>query len=448
MKFGRFIGDCATRLPLLGRFARDVALRSRARRARFGGQSGPAAGSTVSAWLEERWSALQPLSVFPTPSSGPRLSVVTDSVGPASLFGGVGTALVLSALLADRIGATLRLITRNDPPDASAVGAMLEANRVTLHMPLETVFAPVRGGRQLPVSESDYFLSTSWWTTRALLSSVRRERLAYLLQEDERMFYPHGDDRVRCWQTMCEPGLSIVVNSRLLFDHLATGHEPIPALAHSGAWFEPAFPAAGRALPQADGTGRRKLFFYARPNNLRNLFCTGLEALSAAIADGTLHPAEWDIYLVGKDVPDLVFPRGVRPQRIAGLNWAEYHALVASMDAGIVLMDTPHPSYPPLDLAAHGAAVLTNEHGAKTDLSCYSRNILLARPDAASLARGIDELVALARDRTARRTNLVADSICRDWTAALAPVIDRLAGQFQAGTRRRAAHIHSLSPAA
>ena len=468
MNLGRMIGDYAVNLPMVGPAARD--LQDRARRlhsrgpyrrgsAAFAPKSlattllqalpgGEPAVPTVAEWLEKRWWSLHPLRFFPIPSAGPRLSVVTDSVGAASLFGGVGTALVLSALLANRMGATLRLITRNDPPDASAVGRVLAANGVTLETPLEAVFAPTKGGRELPISDDDFFLSTSWWTTRALLSTVRRDRLAYLLQEDERMFYPHGDDRVRCGQTMCEPGLAVVVNSQLLFEHLADGPEPIPHLAERGAWFEPAFPAAGRTLAQPDASGRRKLFFYARPNNLRNLFHTGLEAISNAIAAGTLHPAEWDIHLVGKDVPDLLFPRGVRPTRIEGLNWNDYHSLVASMDAGIVLMDTPHPSYPPLDLAAHGAAVLTNAHGLKTDLSCYSRNILLEQPDMPSLARGIARMVMLARDHATRSANLRADQICRDWTVSLAGVVERLADHFNADARQAAAASVRLSRSA
>lgn len=457
MKIGRSIGDFAASLPGVGSVARTLQNRSRRlhRRGHHPGSPVEAAPKslaaaflqalpcgeppvpTVAEWLEKRWWAVQPLVFYPTPDAGPRLSIVTDSVNAGSLFGGVGTALVLATLAANRMGATLRLITRSEPPDTSAIARVLAANGVTPETPLETAFAPVHGSRELPITDNDFFLSTSWWTTGALLSSVRRDRLAYLLQEDERMFYPHGDDRVRCGKTMAEPGLMIVVNSRLLFDHLAEGPEPIPGLAETGEWFEPAFPAAGRVPRQPDENGKRNLFFYARPHHLRNLFHTGLEALAAAIAAGTLHPAEWTIHLVGKDVPDLIFPRGVRPRRVEGLSWTDYHSLVASMDAGLVLMDTPHPSYPPLDLAAHGAAVLTNVHGFKTDLSGYSRNILLEQPDMPALARGISRMVALARDDATRAANVRGDCISRDWTVSLGAVVDRLADHFTANNRSR-----------
>lgn len=442
MNVGRRIGDAAVGMPVIGPVARRLQDGARTWRQGRGALPSQPAGlaatllqalpgqppavPTVAEWLEQRWQALRPVDVFPVPRAGLRLSVVTDSVGQASLFGGVGTAIVLGALAANRLGATLRLVTRHDPPDLAAVGRVLAANRIRLEPPLEAALAPLDGGRALPVSDDDLFLSTSWWTTRGLLQSVRRDRLAYLLQEDERMFYPHGDDRVRCGLTIGENGLLVLVNSRLLLDHLVAGPDAIPGLAGRAVCFEPSFPAAGRDLAAPRSDGRRNLLFYARPHHLRNLFNTGVEALAGAIAAGVLDPAEWEIHFVGKDVPDLIFPRGVRPRRIEGLSWTDYHTLVASMDAGLVLMDTPHPSYPPLDLAAHGAAVLTNTHGLKTDLSRYSRNIITSSPDVPGLVRGLDRMVALARDRDTRATHLRADAIGRDWATSLAAAVDAL----------------------
>lgn len=453
MNVGRRIGDAAVGMPVIGPVARRLQDGARSwRKGRGPGPSAPpslaatllqalpgqpTAVPTVAEWLERRWQALRPVDVFPVPRAGLRLSVVTDSVGQASLFGGVGTALVLAALAANRLGATLRLVTRHDPPDLAAVGRVLAANGIRLEPPLEGALAPLDGGRSLPVSDDDLFLSTSWWTTRGLLQSVRRDRLAYLLQEDERMFYPHGDDRIRCGLTLGEDGLLVLVNSQLLLEHLVAGPDAIPGLAGRAICFEPSFPAAGRDLAAPRPDGRRHLFVYARPHHLRNLFHTGIEALAGAIAAGVLDPAEWEIHLVGKDIPDLLFPRGVRPRRVEGLSWSDYHALVASMDAGFVLMDTPHPSYPPLDLAAHGAAVLTNTHGLKTDLSGYSRNIIVSSPDVPSLVRGLDRMVALARDRDTRAAHLRADAIGRDWATSLAPAVDGLVQLASGGRANR-----------
>jgi hypothetical protein len=297
---------------------------------------------------------------------------------------------------------------------------------VQLEGSLQAVHAPHRGGRELPISEDDFFISTSWWTTRSLLATVPRERIAYLLQEDERMFYPHGDERLRCEQTLRDPGVLTIVNTRLLFDHLVEGPDPIPGFADRSTWFEPAFPPA-LAEPAARRRGKRRLFFYARPNNLRNLFELGIQALAEAVADGTFHPDTWDVFLVGKDVPDLAFPRGLRPHRVEGLDWAEYQSLVRTMDAGFVLMDTPHPSYPPLDLAAAGAAVLTNSRGLKQDLSRYSDNISVVSLTLPHLRAGLSGLARAACDDEARASAVATDRLCRDWSQALDAVVARIA---------------------
>ena len=81
--------------------------------------------------------------------------------------------------------------------------------------------------------------------------------------------------------------------------------------------------------------------------------------------------------------------------------------------------------------------MLTNVHGFKTDLSGYSRNILLEQPDMPALARGISRMVALARDDATRAANVRADRISRDWTVSLGAVVDRLADHFTANNQLR-----------
>ena len=79
--------------------------------------------------------------------------------------------------------------------------------------------------------ERDVIMTTSWWTTRAVLdSTLPRDQVVYLLQEDERMFYACGDERLLCQETLAEPDLAVVVNTRRLLDHL-TASGAIPHLA-------------------------------------------------------------------------------------------------------------------------------------------------------------------------------------------------------------------------
>lgn len=467
MKVGRIFGDTLSRVPVFGSFLKAVQERYRRFRLRLREKKSNTntfyakpfltkeiqkvwtKRQTVAAWLDQQRSGHQPVNIFPIPDDRLRLTIVTDSVGKSSLFGGVGTALILGTLLANRLGATLRLATLNEPPDAGALRQVLSAANIELQQPFEAVFTPPSGKRSLSVSEQDCFLSTSWWTTRALLSSINRERLCYILQEDERMFYPFNDERLRCQHTLQEPGVFVAMNTHLLYHHLTSGPYSIPGLAERSCPFEPAFPGHQKdSMPrQASPTGRRQLFFYARPNHPRNLFCAGLDALSAAILQGVFTPRDWDIQLVGSHMPDLEFPCAMEPKRVEGLSWNEYNAFVRTIDAGFVLMDTPHPSYPPLDLAAAGAAVLTNRHGSKQDLGNYSANIIMADTDHQSLVDGLKELAEKACDNDARSAAMAADGICRDWTVSLEDIVERMAAHYIGGVavQSSAQHIQPVS---
>ncbi len=298
-----------------------------------------------------------------------------------------------------------------------------------LEGPTDFLHLPPWGQRSLSLGDQDIILTTSWWTTRATLGSVNPARIIYLLQEDERMFYPFGDQRLQCMETLSEPELRILVNTQQLFDHLADGQEPLPRLRKRGHWFTPAFPSFRRpkaAKPPA--AGAQNFFFYARPYNDRNLFWRGLEVINTAMREGVLAADQWNFHFVGRELPDMELPGGVRPTVWSKLPWAKYAELVSTMDLGLCLMDTPHPSYPPLDLAAAGAVVVTNTHGSKTSFERWSRNIIAAPPSVSALTDALREGVKLSRDPEQRFANCGSDHIARDWEPQLDAVIERMLG--------------------
>lgn len=382
--------------------------------------------------LAQRFPDLAALPVFAAPASGRRrLTIVTDSVSVGSLYGGVGTALILGALAARRIGADLRLVTRTEPANGASVASVLAVHGIPWDGNIQLLHAPRdgagdSGAQDVAASPGDLFLTTSWWTTWSTRQSVPRARIAYLLQEDERMFYPLGDDHLRCAETLSDTNLLYLVNSHLLLDHLHA-----EGLAPGATAFEPSFPErVYRAAPAAPG--KRNFFFYARPYNVRNLYWRGLEALCAAIEEGVLDPAEWDIHFAGHGAGPLSLPRGAQPHFPGPMAWPDYAAFVRRMDVGLSLMYTPHPSYPPLDLAASGAVVVTNRFGRKRDLDRYSANIICADADVASLVSALRDATALAADTEARAANFARNCLQRDWAMSMGPALDRLAAWAEA----------------
>ena len=368
--------------------------------------------------------ALPALGIFEVPAERPRVSMVTDSINEGSLFGGVATALIFTALLAKRSGRRLRIVTRTQAPAAENVAVVFRAHGIDWTGNIEFVFADIADpDSRIETHEGELFVTTSWWTTRSTRQSVADAQILYILQEDERMFYPFGDEQLACAETLGDRSIAKVINSALLHRHLVEGG----VIDEETPFFEPSFPERIYfPAPETAENGKRNFFFYARPYNARNLYDRGVAVIETAIERGILDPALWNIHFVGKDLQPVQLAGGVEPILLQNLAWEDYAAFVRSVDLALTLMYTPHPSYPPLDVAACGGIAVTNRFGVKKNLSGYSRSIICVDSELETLVEGLRQGVEQAFDRDGRRQALADSGIGRDWTASFAPVLDRL----------------------
>lgn len=372
-----------------------------------------------------RTSPLGPLQVFSTPSSGRRVNLVTDSINAGSLFGGVSTSVIFCALLAKRLNCQLRVITRTEKAASHNFFEVLKNNKIAYKDNVEFIYVDLFSTSiGIDVSSDDLFVATSWWTAHSCLEAVEANKIIYLLQEDERMFYPYGDDHLRCSSVLSNPDIRFVVNTELLFNHFAS--QGFNNIVQNGLWFEPSFSSYEARLSSPQYSAKKKFFFYARPNHYRNLFSLGLETIHTAVARGILNSEEWEICFVGLGLSTLKFPIAFEPTIIEGLSWSEYVRFIRSVDVGLALMYTPHPSYPPLDLAASGAIAVTNQHGIKQDLSCYSDNIICKQATAESLLQGIKEAIRLSNNEKLRIENYKQNKLLKDWEVSFKTVLEVL----------------------
>ena len=386
----------------------------------------PGVSSSADDLIGTAFPLLRPLRVFPTPATQERrLNLVTDSLDGGSLFGGVGTSIILASLLARRLDASLRIVTRRAPPNPAGFGVVQRSHEIKFDRNVEFVSVPLVGHESLPLHDRDLFLTTSWWSTWSTVRAVAPEKVTYLIQEDERMFYPAGDEQAACSETIADNRIRFVVNTPMLRDHLV--QEGFSNVGRRGISFEPAFPEK-LYFPQAQSTDdpRRTFFFYARPNNDRNLFLHGLAAIDEAVSANILDPAEWRIHFVGSGIPSVQFSGGVTPIVSENLPWPAYAALIRGVDLGLSLMSTPHPSYPPLDLAACGAVAITNRYGLKQDLDSYSSNIICTDLVHDAIVKGIASGVRLAKDSQTRQRNYETQQLSRSWDSSLSAVLDEL----------------------
>jgi hypothetical protein len=375
--------------------------------------------------ISNRFMTCRPLVGFSAEIDSPRrINLVTDSINSGSLFGGVATSIILSTLLAQKMSCELRILTRTENPKKKNYDQIIEANNLSHPPKIEFRFASIFDAKsEIPVGANDLFLTTSWWTTWSVRETFGSKKIIYLLQEDERAFYPHGDDHLRCSELLKDPEITYIINSKLLYEHLIS--DGLNNLQDRGIWFEPAWPEHLFFSEPQPARQKMNFFFYARPNNVRNLFYRGLEAIEGAVFKGILKFDSWDFHFAGKDIPKIKI-MGYPIKTYQNMNWSEYAALVRKMDLGLSLMYSPHPSYPPIDLAASGAIVVTNLFGNKQNLSQYSKNIICRNFDTESLISGLEDGVNLALDLKTRQENYRQQTILRDWRKSFKDVLFRL----------------------
>ncbi|MNE68766.1 hypothetical protein D3C80_1644440 [compost metagenome] len=86
-----------------------------------------------------------------------------------------------------------------------------------------------------------------------------------------------------------------------------------------------------------------------------------------------------------------VLPSGIRIKHIGKFNMDDYEELLPQHDLGLALMDSPHPSLLPIEMASAGLLVVTNTYGIKTAeyFRQISSNISAVPSDIESLAHAL-----------------------------------------------------------
>lgn len=338
----------------------------------------------------------------PRLDADPRLVVLMPHLRLPKMSGGPNTILQITARLL-QFGVRLRYVGAFGPLEPGDPAIREHIHRVTGveadlgAVDLVDASAP---GAVLRLGAGDVPFAT-WWPTAhvadAALAVVRAREFVYLVQDFEPGFYPWSTKFALAAATYSMP-MRAIVNEPLLLAHLRA--ERIGRFAAGGV--DPGvttfMPAVDRTLfaagPRGGGTPRR-LVFYARPRNPRNLFELGLRALRAAVADGVFDDGEWEFLAIGQDLVDLPLSDRHVLQALPWLSYEAYAAFLGEADVLLSLMLSPHTSYPPLEMAATGGHVVTNTFGVKTAdaLGAISTAIHAAPPEVGPLVAALRDAV-------------------------------------------------------
>jgi len=369
----------------------------------------------------------------------PFVNVLLPGLRLKGMSGGPNTALLLASMLAER-GERVRIIACDEALEGEEA-ALYPYMETLLNRPVARDRIEIVDGfdRTKPISSGihDVFLATAWWTAQLAKYALNKtvcKVFIYLIQDFEPILHEGSTFQARALETYGLPHIP-VINTELLLDHLVregAGRFSDPDFAANALWFNPALDRS-HYFPAEPQSGKKVLLFYARPNVARrNLFEIGVVALRRAVESGAINKENWEVFAMGEALPPLALGRGVTLKSLPWMSFDGYAKRVRTADLMLSLMLSPHPSYPPLEMAASGKLVVTNSFSVKTAarLRAFSPNIIVAEPSAKSVGKALENAAGRINCGLQSYDPSGAMALPLDWDESLNEVVGQLLVRF------------------
>lgn len=360
----------------------------------------------------------KPLLSYPSRNARPRLNLLTPSVNSEQIFGGIATALRLFASVADALGGDYdrRIIVTDADIEPEAYERLSDYEAVPHAASLDLgrrllVDAYEREGGRLDLRANDVFVATAWWTA-LFAQDLERDRarlfggelpFIYLIQDDEPYFQGRSSRYALAEATYRRGERAIaLLNSEELYDAMTRKYAFREAYCIPYAINEK-ISAALDARPR-----ERLMLIYGRPHVDRNAFELICDALFRWQQRDPIRASRWRILVLGEPfVESWLYP--VQNASVGGkASLTDYAQYLSRASVGVSLMLSPHPSYPPLEMAEAGLLTITNGFEGKNLANRFDNIVSLDLLEPATLADAIEAAVAATEPRIGETISRVA----------------------------------------
>ncbi len=333
---------------------------------------------------------IRPIAVRKSPYDFERINLLLPSINREHFFGGTYTALKLFEEIAQKVNedCKIRLIITNAPPDKEALAKFhhypLSSMNEDNDSKRQLIFLRNDGKQSVFVTRNDKFIASAWWTAyrsqkiieqQAKLYGQEGYKMIYIIQDFEPGFYNWSSCFALAESTYQSKIPTIAVfNSSLLKDYFRERNY----VFIKDYFFEPQLnECLKQSIDRNNKRRKKKIIIYGRPSVDRNCFPMIIEALREWVLLQPV-PDEWQLTSVGEKHSEIDLGNGIGLKSLGKLPLSEYAELLSESAIGVSLMVSPHPSYPPLEMAHSGLLTLTNSHANK-DLSKFHENVVSLR---------------------------------------------------------------------
>lgn len=340
----------------------------------------------INGYLERDYSYLAKPEYVKSENEKPRLNLVISSIDKGKMYGGLTTAVNLYFYLCKVLKWDMRIIVTENPVTEEVLGQysgfVLESSDRDsgVHRSVCNLQAADGKRGKLAVRGRDIMMTTYWSTHYMIAGIVQYQKetfgtdtkLIYLIQDFEPGFYPWSTEYMLCESTYKTGNTVAVFNSGNLKNYVEKQGYTFEYMIK----FEPRLNKTLLDYMEKtrDVKKKKQMIIYGRPKVNRNCFAIIVEALKL-FANRYEGAAEWEFLSLGGKHRDVKLGNGCVLKACGKLTLEEYAKVLASSSVGISLMCSPHPSYPPLEMAAYGVKTITNSFVCK-DLSGFSSNII------------------------------------------------------------------------
>jgi hypothetical protein len=212
----------------------------------------------------------------------------------------------------------------------------------------------------------------------------------HLIQEYEPLFYPFSTAHLLAHQAVgLNERLWAIFNTSELHQFWKRQNHK----AEKTFVFEPRMNEKLRPFCDNLSSSEKKcvLLIYGRPNIPRNAFFLIERGLKVWAEKYGHHHKNWEILSAGIKHKNVPLNSGHCIKSLGKLSLEEYASLLRKTALGLSLMVSPHPSYPPLEMAHFGIRVITNSYTDKRPEERHENLISLSNFDPYTIADSIEK---------------------------------------------------------
>ena len=346
-----------------------------------------------------------------------RLNLLVPSVDQKHVFGGIATAVRFFEQLVAACDCEARVIAVDAPvvPEASTLHSRytIVSSQEDSEARYQLVGYSDRYQKTIPVRKNDVFVVTAWWTAYTIKSVIAWQAqtfceemhpLIYLIQDYEPGFYAWSSRYLMADSTYrLEQPVYAIFNSKLLKEFFdKNGYH------FTKSWyFDPVLNNKLKEFLPDDGTivpKKKQIILYGRPGTMRNAFEVVVSALKIWVWQQP-DIDQWTICSAGETHPDVDLGNGKVLRSVGKLTLEEYAQMMLDTYAGISLMVSPHPSYPPLEMATFGIRTITNCYDNKDLCEFSDKMVSLKQCAPENVAQSLLELCSNYAGQSAMHYN-------------------------------------------